>query len=132
MKWQANRKIIPPQETQHESVLNKHSSKPAERDAELAKSLIGATLHQMSSIAQFAVSLERAAQSSLVTPKMVEAWSYALWEMVNLTMSTCDLLRTLVPTYSLSPQTSPSLEEIEFFLRKADEFCDGIVNEFDL
>jgi hypothetical protein len=132
MSWHKNRKTIPPLETPPERVSQHSNEQHDAENAAQARLLIGQALTLLSCIGSSASLLEQVAQSSLATPKTVEAMSYALWVTVNLTMSICVQLRMLANTLPPSLPTSPNREEITWVVNKINEFLSEVVNEFDL
>ena len=132
MKWQENRKIILPKATQQELPLPHNNEHTDEEIAEQANQRIGLMLQVMSCTAQYAQLLEQVAQSNLVTPKTVEAWSYALWAMVNHIMSMSAQLRTLASTLRPSLKITPNKEQITWACNKTEEFCQELTDEFNL
>jgi len=132
MKWLSKKTTTPPQEMQQELPLPLSKTEVAARDAAQAKSLIGATLSLATYTAQFAASLDQVVQSNSATPKTVEALSYALWEMVSLTMNMCDQLRTLAYTFSPLSQISPNKDQVLFAAETIETVMVEISEQFDL
>ena len=132
-EWlKANPTTTAPQETQHEHPSPRNSANTAAETEAQIKLLIGAILMQLNFTGQFARSLEQVVQSNLATPKTAEALSYALWEMVNLTMSTLDQLRTFQLISNPSLPTSLSDRELADFMLKSHEFLREIIETFGL
>lgn len=128
-KWRENRKITPPQEMplEHQSQRSNEST-----DGEIEAMLIaqiGQLLTQVSFVVQFVTLLELAAQSSWGTPVMEEVLSYALWAMVNHSMSTSDQLRTLMSTLTPSRWTIASNFEVYSTLDTIDVLLADILND---
>jgi len=131
-KWQSRRTTTPLQETPPEQKSQPHNEKTAEEIEETRKLLIGALLTQASCTEQFATSLLLAVRSNLGTPRTVEALSFALSEMVNLSTSMCDQVKALTNILQRSRLTTPSDREVLLLTESMYYLMQNIVEEFDL
>lgn len=132
MEWHENQKTTPRKETPNEKKSQTLSESTDAEIEEARRLLIGATLTQASCTLQFATLLELAVQSNSATPKTVGALSYALWEMVNLTMSMCAQTRALTSISMRSHGTLQSDAAANQFVASIIEALETIVKEFDL
>lgn len=132
MTWQTNRKTTPRKATQQEKASQDNSANTDGEIEAVVLQQIGQLLTQLSCIASFATSLEQALQFNLVTPVTAEALSYALWAMVNHSMSMLDRLKISTNTSMLWQWTTTNRAEVILSIDNMIEFLNGVTEDFDL
>ena len=132
MEWHTNRKTTPPPGTPQEKTLPNNSASIAAETEETRRLLIGAMLTQSSCTMQFATLLTLAVRSNSATPKMVEALSFALSEMVSLSMNMCGQLRALTITLTRLRLTTQNDIEVERVIEMTLDLMDTIAEEFEV
>lgn len=131
-KWQPRKTTTPHKATQLELPLPLNNVSTDDETEEQLRLLIGAILSLTSYTVQFAQSLEQVALSNLGTPKTEAVLSFALLEMVSLTMSMLDQAKAYRHTLKASGQTLPSDDVFMSFELTVSGVAQELIEQFDL
>jgi len=129
-QWQINGKTIPTRAMQLELLSRNSNDKTDDEIEETVKLLTGQLLRQMSYCTSLRQLLDTEQQFNLGTPVMEVHLSSALLAMVSLSMSTSDLLKTLLYTWRTSAWIMKNEDELLNFQLAVKATIDELMEDY--